>query len=209
VNWSEAHAHQCSPAPLIGVIDTGVNGEHAAPKGQAIEIVPRRERHAIASLRDQETVVAALLIGRPASQTPGLLPQARIIAVNAFYRDGNTADRTDVMTLVAAIETLARRGVRIMNVSLPGPSNAVLRNAIAAARVKGIVIVAPAGKNGAGAGPSYAAAYPGVLAATAIDQSLNVHRRATCDRYVDLSAPRVNVWVASAQGSGMLRTGTS
>jgi hypothetical protein len=209
INWSEAHTPQCGPAPLIGLIDTGVNVGHAALTGQAIEVMALPERHALASVPDHGTAVAALLVGRPASPTPGLLPQARIIAVDAFYRDGGTADRTDVMTLVAAIEALAERGVRVMNMSLSGPSNSVLEKAIAAALAKGIVIVAAAGNNGAAAEPSYPAAYPGVVAVTAVDRDLNVYRRATRGPYVDLSAPGVNVWTASAQGSGMLRTGTS
>jgi subtilisin family serine protease len=93
--------------------------------------------------------------------------------------------------------------------SLSGPANEVLRKAIAAAQAKGIVIVAAAGNNGAGAEPSYPAAYPGVVAVTAVDHELKVYRRATQGPYVDLSAPGVNVWTASAQGSGRLRTGTS
>jgi subtilisin family serine protease len=129
--------------------------------------------------------------------------------VDAFYRDGGTADRTDVTSLVAAIEGLAERGVRVINMSLSGPANEVLEKAIAAAQAKGIVIVAAAGNNGAGAEPSYPAAYPGVVAVTAVDHELNVYRRATQGPYVDLSAPGVNVWTASAQGSGRLRTGTS
>jgi subtilisin family serine protease len=209
VNWSDADTPQCGPAPLIGLIDTGVNVEHAALKGQAVEVISLPERRAMASLQDHGTAVAALLVGRPTSQTPGLLPGARIVAVDAFYRDGGTADRTDVMTLVAAIEALAERGVKVMNMSLSGPSNEVLQKAIAAAQAKGIVIVAAAGNNGAGAEPSYPAAYPGVVAVTAIDNDLNVYRRATRGPYVDLSAPGVNVWTASAKGSAMLRTGTS
>ncbi|HEV2566944.1 MAG TPA: S8 family serine peptidase [Microvirga sp.] len=209
VNWSDADTPRCGPAPLIGLIDTGVNVEHAALKGQAVEVISLPERRAMASLQDHGTAVAALLVGRPTSQTPGLLPGARIVAVDAFYRDGGTADRTDVMTLVAAIEALAERGVRVMNMSLSGPSNEVLQKAIAAAQAKGIVIVAAAGNNGAGAEPSYPAAYPGVVAVTAIDNDLNVYRRATRGPYVDLSAPGVNVWTASAKGSAMLRTGTS
>lgn len=209
VNWPEARAPQCGSPPLIGLIDTGVNVEHAALKGQAVEIMPLPERHTVASQQDHGTAVAALLIGHPASQTPGLLPQARVVAVDAFYRDDGTADRTDVMTLVAAVEALAERGVRVMNMSLSGPSNVVLQKAIAAAQAKGIVIVAAAGNNGAGAEPAYPAAYPGVVAVTAIDRDLNVYRRATRGPYIDLSAPGVNVWTASAQGSGMLRTGTS
>jgi subtilisin family serine protease len=209
VNWSSSDAAQCGPTPLIGLIDTGIDLEHEALKEQAIEVVPRPASHADASLRDHGTAVAALLVGRPDSQTPGLLPQAKIVAVDAFYRDGGTADRTDVTSLVDAIEALAKRGVRVMNMSLSGPANAILQKAIEATQAKGIVIIAAAGHNGAGGEPSYPAAYPGVVAVTAVDQDLNVYRRATQGAYVDLSAPGVNVWTASAKGSGALRTGTS
>jgi len=209
VSWSAKEAVQCGPTPLIGLIDTGINLEHDALKDQAIEVVERPASHSDVSLQEHGTAIAALLVGRPGSQTPGLLPNARLVAVDAFYRDGGTADRTDVTSLVAAIEALAERGVRVMNMSLSGPANAMLQQAIEAAQAKGIVITAAAGHNGAGGDPSYPAAYPGVVAVTAVDQKLNVYRRATQGRYVDLSAPGVNVWTASAQGSGAVRTGTS
>ena len=64
------------------------------------------------------------------------------MAVDAFYRDGGTADRTDVTSLVTAIEALAERSVRVINMSLSGSANEVLQKAMAAARAKGIVIVA-------------------------------------------------------------------
>jgi hypothetical protein len=209
VKWSGSNASRCGPAPLIGVIDTGINVEHDALKDQAIEIVAQPARRAVASLQDHGTAVAALLVGRQGSQTPGLLPDAKLVAVDAFYRDGGTADRTDVTSLVEAIDVLAERGVRVINMSLSGPANEVLQKAIAAAQAKGIVIVAAAGNNGAGAEPSYPAAYPGVVAVTAVDRELNVYRRATQGPYVDLAAPGVNVWTASAQGTGSLKTGTS
>jgi len=69
--------------------------------------------------------------------------------------------------------------VRVVNMSLSGPPNEVLKRAIASAQAKGMVIVAAAGNNGAGAGPSYPAAYPGVIAVTAVDRNLDVYRRAT------------------------------
>jgi hypothetical protein len=209
VSWSAARATQCGPTPLIGLIDTGINLDHDALNGQAIEIVARPASHADPSLPEHGTAVAALLVGRQGSSTPGLLPEAKLIAVDAFYRDGGTADRTDVMSLVTAIEALAERGVRVINLSLSGPANAVLQKAIEAAQAAGIVIVSAAGNNGAGAEPAYPAAYPGVIAVTAVDQDLNVYRRATQGAYVDLAGPGVNVWTASAQGSGALRTGTS
>ena len=71
------------------------------------------------------------------------------------------------------------------------------------------MIVAAAGNNGPGAEPSYPAAYPGVIAVTAVDQELNVYRRATQGGYVDLAAPGVNIWTASSKGSGTLKSGAS
>ena len=70
------------------MIDTGINLEHEALKDQAIEVLPPPASHADASLQDHGTAIAALLVGRRGSQTPGLLPDAKIVAVDAFYRDG-------------------------------------------------------------------------------------------------------------------------
>jgi subtilisin family serine protease len=209
VSWSAARSTQCGPTPLIGVIDTGIDLDHDALKDQAIEVVPRPVSHAVASLPEHGTAIAALLVGRSGSLTPGLLPEAKLVAVDAFYRDGGTANRTDVMSLVSALKMLAERGVRVINLSLSGPANGILQNAIEAAQAEGIVIVAAAGNNGVGAEPAYPGAYPGVIAVTAVDQELNVYRRATQGPYIDLAGPGVNVWTASAQGSGSLRTGTS
>jgi phosphoheptose isomerase len=209
IGWAASDASHCGPIPVIGLIDTGINLEHEALKGQKIEVLAGSASQANASLQDHGTAVAALLVGRPESQTPGLLPGAKLIAVDAFYRDSGSADRTDVMSLVAAMEKLADRGVRVMNLSLSGPPNAVLQKAIEAAQAKGIVIVAAAGNNGPGAEPSYPAAYPGVIAVTAVDQQYRVYRRATHGTYVDLAAPGVGVWTASAKGGGALKTGTS
>ena len=209
VNWSMSDASRCGPKPLIGMIDTGINLEHEALKDQAIEVLPPPASHADASLQDHGTAIAALLVGRRGSQTPGLLPEAKIVAVDAFYRDGGTADRTDVMSLVAAVEALSERGVQVMNLSLSGPPTEVLQKAIEAAQAKGIVIVAAVGNNGPGAEPSYPAAYPGVIAVTAVDQQLNVYRRATQGPYIDVAAPGVNIWTASSKGSGALKSGTS
>ena len=48
-----------------------------------------------------------------------------------------------------------------------------------------------------------------MIAVTAVDQNLNVYRRATQGGYVDLAAPGVNIWTASSKGSGTLKSGTS
>ena len=145
------------------------------------EVLTATARRAIASLPDHGTAVAALLVGRRDSQPPGLVPDAQLVAVDAFYRDGGTADRTDVTSLVTAIEALAEHGVRVINMGLSRPANEVLQKAIAAAQAS-IVVVAAAGNNGADTEPSYPGAYPGVFAVTVVDHDLNVYRRATRGR---------------------------
>jgi hypothetical protein len=209
VGWKPAVANQCGPLPAIGLIDTGIDREHEALRGQPIEILPSPQARGNPSQRDHGTAVAALLSGRSDSSAPGLLPGAKILAVDAFYRDGGTADRTDVTSLVLALEALAERNVRVVNMSLSGPPNEVLKSAIASAQAKGMIIVAAAGNNGAGAEPSYPAAYPGVIAVTAVNRNLDVYPRATRGEYVDLAAPGVDLWVAAPGGGGTTKSGTS
>jgi len=209
VGWNRPTAKQCGPVPTIGLIDTGIDREHEALRGQSIEIVSGLNLRGEPSQRDHGTAVAALLVGRNESSAPGLLPEARLLAVDAFYRDGGTADRTDVTTLVMALEALVERNVRVVNMSLSGPPNEVLKQAIASAQEKGMIIIAAAGNNGAGAEPSYPAAYPGVIAVTAVDKKRDVYRRATQGEYIDLAAPGVDLWVAAPAGGGTTKSGTS
>jgi subtilisin family serine protease len=209
VGWDMPAGGGCGPLPAIGLIDTGIDREHEALRGQAIDVLPGPQMRGNPSQRDHGTAMAALLVGRRDSSAPGLLPEGRILAVDAFYRDGGTADRTDVISLVLALEALAERNVRVVNMSLSGPPNEVLKSAIASAQAKGMVIVAAAGNNGAGAEPSYPAAYPGVIAVTAVDRNLGVYPRATRGEYVDLAAPGVDLWVAAAGRGGTVKSGTS
>ncbi|ANY79551.1 hypothetical protein BB934_16050 [Microvirga ossetica] len=209
VGWNMSPSRQCGPVPTIGLIDTGIDRDHEALQGQSIDVLPMPQSRGAPSQRDHGTAVAALLVGRSDSNAPGLLPQANLVAVDAFYRDGGTADRTDVTTLVVALEALAERSVRIVNLSLSGPPNEVLKRAIASAQEKGMLIVAAAGNNGPGAAPSYPAAYPGVIAVTAVDHNLAIYSRATQGEYIDLAAPGVNLWVAAPGGGGTAKSGTS
>jgi len=209
VGWTPPAADACGEPPLIGLIDTGIDLDHEALKGQSIELLSAPKEPGSNSSPDHGTAIAALLVGKAGSIAPGLLPQARLLAVDAFSRQEGTADRADVVSLVNALEALADRGVRIVNLSLSGPPNEILRRAIEAARAQGIVLVAAVGNNGAGAEPSYPAAYPGVVAVTAVDRQLNVYRRAARGSHVAFAAPGVEIRTARAKGGISAKTGTS
>jgi hypothetical protein len=98
VGWNRSASEQCGPTPTVGLIDTGINRDHEALKGQSIAVLSGLTLRGSPSQRDHGTAVAAILVGRSGSSAPGLLPGARLLAVDAFYRDGGTADRTDVIT---------------------------------------------------------------------------------------------------------------
>jgi hypothetical protein len=208
VGWSPAASRTCEVAPEIGLIDTAVDVNHEALRDQSVEVLATG-RPGAASQPEHGTAMAALLVGRTESGTPGLLPRARLVAVDAFTRDGRNADRADVVSLVSALEALVRRDVRVINMSLSGPPNEVLRKAVEAAQAKGVLIVAAAGNNGPGAEPSFPAAYAGVVAVTAVDQDLKIYARATRGAYIDLAAPGVGIRTASASGAIAVKSGTS
>jgi hypothetical protein len=197
----------CDPGGMIGMIDTGVDDSHAALQGRA-EVV-RLDPGLLGASGDLHgTGVAALLVGAPGSQTPGLLPATRLLAVDAFHTDG-TDERAGVFDLLAGLDLLFARGVRVVNLSLAGPPNAVLERMVDRLYRQGVLMVAAVGNGGARAGPAWPAAYPQVLAVTAVDARGAIYRRAVQGPHVELAAPGVQVWTAAPQAGGRARNGTS
>lgn len=198
---------------LLGQIDTGVKHDHQALRGQAIEIITIRSADRKPSGRAHGTAIASLLVGTATSAVPGLLPNARLIAVDAFHRAGRSEDQMDAFDLVAAIDLLIERRVRVVNLSFAGPANELLEGAIKRAHGKGVVFIAAAGNDGPKAKPSFPGAYPEVISVTAVRSDLEVYRRAGRGPHVDFGAPGVDVWAADAHGrngrEGRKQSGTS
>lgn len=197
----------CGAPPKIGMIDTSIDLGHEALRGQDIEVVTLDPSPSSAG-PGHGTAIAALLVGKAGSGAAGLLPEAKLVAVNAFSAHEGT-DRTDVLRVVAALEELERRDVKVVNLSFSGPPNEVLKQAIDHALARGMTLVAAAGNGGPGADPGYPAAYPGVLAVTAVDADMRIYKRATRGDYISLAAPGVAVSTAAAGGGEATRSGTS
>ncbi|MDP5365773.1 MAG: S8 family serine peptidase [Paracoccaceae bacterium] len=195
-------------APKIGMIDTGINVRHEALRGQKLKVFQADIGDRNASGREHGTAIAALLLGRMDSRTPGLLPNAQLVAVEAFHR-GRGGDQADAFSLAAAVDLLLAEGVSVINLSFSGPENAVLRDVTARAAAKSVALVAAAGNGGAGAKPAYPAAWPHVIAVTAVDSRQRIYRQANQGPYITLSAPGVGVWTAASISGGKLKSGTS
>ncbi len=199
----------CGVNVAIGVIDTGINADHEALASVKIEVHRIVEDETLDRSRAiHGTAVAALLVGAAGSRTPGLLPEAQLVAVDAFHRTGGD-ERADVFALVEAMDFLVARGTRVLNLSLAGPANAVLEEAIARLHDAGIVVVAAAGNGGPRAEPAFPAAYSTVIAVTAVDSSGAIYRRAGRGDHIDIAAPGVEVWTAASIRGARPKSGTS
>lgn len=195
-------------APRIGMIDTGVNADHDALRGARLTVVQEPLGDRDPAGRQHGTAVASLLVGQVGSRAPGLLPLAELIAVEAFFLDGGDA-ASDAYTLAAAVDRLIAEGVGVINLSFSGPPNTVLEEVTQRAAQAGVGLVAAAGNGGAQAAPAYPAAWPHVIAVTAVDRRNRAYRQANRGPYVALAAPGVGVWAAASVSGGRPMTGTS
>jgi hypothetical protein len=194
--------------PRIGMIDTGVNTDHPSLQGRRLQVYQVDLGNRGAASRMHGTAIAAMLIGSVAGRVPGLLPDAELIAVEAFHASGST-EQADAFSVASALDLLIGAQVDVINLSFSGPANAVLKRVVERAAEMNIGLVAAAGNGGPGSGPVYPAAWPEVIAVTAVDAGERIYRQANQGPYVDLAAPGVNIWTAASISGGRLRSGTS
>ncbi len=208
IGW-EASAHQkCLADITVGVIDTGINPDHPTFVSSRLEVHKLTPGALDPSRAIHGTAVTALLIGDPQGRSPGLLPGARVVAVDAFHTEGSD-ERADVYTLVAALDFLAEKGIRVVNMSLAGPPNTVLERTVATLAARDFALIAATGNAGPQAEPAFPAAYPDVVAVTAVDRNGAVYRRAGQGAHVALAAPGVEIWTAASIKGARPKTGTS
>ncbi len=128
------------------------------------------------------TAVASLLMGGTGAKTGG----GTLYAADIWCRQpiGGASS-----ALVEALAWMAREKVPVINISLVGPDNTVVRHVVAALNQRGFVLVAAVGNDGPAAPPLYPAAYPGVIGVTAVDRRGRVLPEAARGQQVDFAAP--------------------
>lgn len=195
------------PPVRIGMVDTRVDPGMAALKRQRIIT------HSFASPKTPSpvhgTCIAAIIVGAPGSRFPGLLPSATLFAANAFGVERNGRPLASAMAIARSLDWLVANHVDVINLSLTGPDNRLVQLAVARTVRRPIPIVAAAGNQGPAAAPAYPAAYPKVIAVTAVDRFSRIWRHANQGRYIDFAAPGVGIWVPDRTGQGCFRQGTS
>lgn len=186
----------------IGMIDSAVDATHFTLEG--LTVVGR-------SFVDHEgtepvthgTAVASLIKNASGSD-------AVIHSASVFFQTPNYAPGATTESLILALDWLTSESVDVINMSLAGPANALLEQAVASLGDAGPVIVAAVGNNGPSGEPLYPAAYAGVVGVTAVDRDRRIYRYANRGDYVDFAALGVDVKVADTRGGGWrIESGTS
>lgn len=205
--WSPSIG-DCRRDIMLGIIDTGVDVSHPSLLNTNVVTNTLRSADHVPSSRDHGTAVVSLLVGKEASEIAGVIPGAKILAADAFHK-GKSGDEADAFDLILALDWLAGEGVKVINLSLSGPDNAILANATQAALDKGITIVAAAGLPDNSRTTGYPGRYPGVVAVSAIDERLRPSRLSARGDHISFTAPGVGLMVAAPNGGIRLVDGTS
>jgi hypothetical protein len=209
INWRSASS-TCGKGLRIGLVDTAVDGNHGALRGQRLQARSFLSAGTRPAPTDHGTATAALLIGSakvPAAT--GLLPGASLYVADVFRQRSKRHVDTTAELVARGIDWLVSQGVTVINLSLGGPRNLLIEAAASRALGRGVIIVAAAGNSGSKAPPVYPAAQKGVVAVTAVDAKLRPYKRANRGEYIDFAAPGVDVWTAKPGGGGGYVTGTS
>ena len=212
-NPNDSQAQQvpdrCPHAVRIGVIDSAVEASHPAFLSLTPTLVTK------SFINDQlpfsaahGTAVVSRLVTPPAAAASSGSDLTAIFAAAAFYHT-DQHDTGALNAILQALEWLAANNVQVVNMSLTGPDNRVLARAIKQVLASDIAVVAAAGNAGPAAQPLYPAAYPGVIAVTAVDNNNQVYRWANRGDYIDYAAPGVEVSVAQPGNSYASLSGTS
>jgi hypothetical protein len=150
------------------------------------------------------TTVASLMVGS-GGRFRGAAPGATLYVADVY---GPTSAGGSATAIAQALSWLAQNRTPVINISLVGPPNLLLKSAVEALTARGYLVVAAVGNDGPAAAPLYPAAYAGVVAVTGVDGRRRVLPEAGRGDHVDFAAPG-DLAAASADGGFIRVRGTS
>jgi hypothetical protein len=208
IGWKDTLA-PCARGLKVGVIDTDIDASHPAFAGRNIHRFDFAPEGRPLAPNWHGTAVLSLLAGSPSASTPGLIPEAEFFSANVFFSDERGEMTADTISLLKALDWMKAFGVGLINMSFSGPRDGLVADAIERMSENGVIFVAAAGNEGPAAPPAYPAAYPQVIAVTAVTRDKRNYRYANRGDHIDVAAPGVDIWTAAPGGRGAFHSGTS
>jgi hypothetical protein len=197
---------------VLGVIDTALDQHHPALAGARVQ---HRDFVSGDWVRPTAhgTAVASILVGSAEAAAGAGAQRAQaglsLYAAGVFFERAPGQMTATAESIIQAVSWLLEHGVDVVNMSLTGPPNELLRAAIGRAADSGAWVVAAVGNNGPIGEPLYPAAYDGVIGVTAVDADHRIYTYANRGRQVTFAAPGVDVRVARSGGGFGTDQGTS
>ena len=207
ISFAPAHAIAHGTGVRIGIIDSGVDGTHPDLVGLVEKVFNATQSTAVQP-SNHGTAIAGIIGANGLIQ--GVAPKVALLDVNVFEIDSATQNRTATTSnLLRGVDWAVSQRARIINISLAGPRDPLIRDIVVAAHAKGIIMVAAAGNGGPLASPAYPAAYDEVIGVTATDIADQPYRLANSGLYVAVAAPGVDILALALEHGHQIQSGTS
>jgi subtilisin family serine protease len=204
--WYLDHIHaspiqnQTIPSVRVAIIDTGIDTTHPDLVDQIIETIDVFAEPAMYDRQGHGTHTAGIIAAKPNSimQTRGICVTCQIIAIKAINDDGYGSD----VTVAQGIDDAIKAGAQVINLSVGSGNDApVIKAAVERALAADIIVVAAAGNTTKSSVEAvFPAAYPGVLAVSAVDKDNRTAPFAQSNPSIDIVAPGVDILSTSPFG---------
>src|SRR3989344_3695848 len=195
INAPEAWTLASDNAPIVAILDTGINERHLDLVGKFLAVSKdyTNSKSGTMDVYGHGTHVAGIVTANTNNDkgVAGVCPQCLLLNVKVLNDSGSGS----YSNIAKGIAYAASNGAKVINMSLGGSTkSSTLENAVNTAWNNGVVIVAAAG-NSNNPSKTYPAAYTNVIAVAATD---NTDHKASFSSYgakwVDIAAPGVYIY---------------
>jgi hypothetical protein len=163
--WHLSEIHQAATGRnvRVAIVDSGIEAEHPDLAGQ-VEFKENLVDGSPYAAETHGTAVAGIIAALAGNGIgiAGIAPDARLLAMRACWEESRDVTTCNSFTLGKALHSAIMHGAQVINLSLTGPSDRLLRRLLDAALARGIKLVGavdPHSKDG-----GFPASHPGVLA---------------------------------------------
>lgn len=202
----EAHKLATGDGVRIAVIDSQIDAAHAEFAQAAIDMFDATG-DAEGGAHTHGTSIAGVIASR--GTLLGIAPNVQLLGIRAFLEDKAGSAFGTSWRIAFGLDHANAAEARVVNMSFAGPQDPLVGDCVAGLVKRGVIGIAAAGNEGPAARPLYPAAYPGVIAVTAIDKDDAIYAQANQGAYVALAAPGVDILVPAPSNGYEVTSGTS